>query len=105
MLDATVEWMGRAMYTQMYTGSQPPRMGLSHSSIAPPNAFPTRDGQMIIGVQNDSGWRTLVTDVLEVPELADDPRFATNVQRVLHRSECEAPTGPYYANSFRAVNR
>ena len=41
MLDATVEWMGHAMYTQMYTGSQPPRMGLSHSSIAPYNAFPT----------------------------------------------------------------
>ena len=90
MLDATVEWMGHAMYTQMYTGSQPPRMGLSHSSIAPYNAFPTRDGQMLIGVQNDSGWRTLVGDVLEVPELADDPRFATNVARVRHRSECDA---------------
>ena len=93
MLDATVEWMGYALYTQLYTGAQPPRMGLSHSSIAPYDAFPTRDGQVLIGVQNDSGWRTLVTDVLEVPELADDPRFATNVQRVRHRSECDALIG------------
>ena len=90
MLEATVEWMGYALYTQMHTGRQPARMGLSHSSIAPYDAFPTRDGQILIGVQNDSGWRTLVTDVLDVPEAAGDPRFATNVERVRHRSECDA---------------
>lgn len=93
MLEATVEWMGHALYTQMHTGSQPPRMGLSHTSIAPYDAFPTRDGQVLIGVQNDSGWRTLVTEVLGVPELADDPRFATNVQRVRNRAECDALVG------------
>jgi crotonobetainyl-CoA:carnitine CoA-transferase CaiB-like acyl-CoA transferase len=90
MFEATVEWLGHALYTQMHTGSQPARMGLSHSSIAPYDAFPTRDGQILIGVQNDSGWRTLVTEVLGVPELASDPRFATNVQRVRHRPECDA---------------
>ena len=82
MLDATVEWMGHALYTQMHTGAQPPRMGLSHSSIAPYDAYPTSDGEVLIGVQNDRGWRALVTDVFGVPELADDPRFATNVARV-----------------------
>lgn len=90
MLEATVEWMGYALYTRMYAGTQPSRMGLSHSSIAPYDAFPTLDGQMLIGVQNDTGWRTLVTAVLDAPELADDPRFATNVRRVAHRGECDA---------------
>ena len=90
MLEATVEWMGHALYTQMHTGSQPPRMGLSHISIAPYDAFPTRDGQILIGVQNDSGWRTLVSEVLEVPELAGEPRFATNIARVRNRAECDA---------------
>ena len=90
MLEATIEWMGYALYTQLYTGAQPARMGLSHSSIAPYDGFPTRDGQMLIGVQNDRGWRTLVSEVLDVPELADDPRFATNVQRVANRAECDA---------------
>ncbi|MFW0873042.1 CaiB/BaiF CoA transferase family protein [Rhodococcoides corynebacterioides] len=90
MLDATVEWLGHAMYTQLYTGTPPPRMGLSHTSIAPYDAFPTADGSMLIGVQNDRGWRTLVTDVLRRPELADDPRFLTNVARVAHRAECDA---------------
>jgi itaconate CoA-transferase len=90
MLESTIEWMGHALYTQMYTGAQPPRMGLSHTSIAPYDAFPTRDGEILIGVQNDSGWRTLVTEVFEASALADDPRFRTNVLRVGHRRECDA---------------
>ena len=93
MLDSTIEWMGHALYTQMYTGAPPPRMGMSHTSIAPYDAYPTNDGQMLIGVQNDTGWRTLVTDVLDAPELADDPRFATNVNRVQNRSQCDALVG------------
>lgn len=66
-------------------------MGLSHSSVAPPyDAFPTRDGQILIGIQNDHGRRTLVTDVLGMPELAEDPWFTTNIERMRHRAECDA---------------
>ncbi|SHN38314.1 CaiB/BaiF CoA transferase family protein [Cryptosporangium aurantiacum] len=90
MLEATVEWMGYPLYTSMHTGEQPARMGLSHGAIAPYDAYPTRDGQILIGVQNDSGWRALVTGVLGVPDLADDPRFVTNLDRVRNRAECDA---------------
>ncbi|QNF95387.1 CaiB/BaiF CoA-transferase family protein [Janibacter sp. YB324] len=90
MLDSTLEWMGHALYTQLHTGRQPARMGVSHTAIAPYDAYPTRDGQVLIGVQTDGGWRDLVTRVLDAPELADDPRFTTNVQRVRHRQECDA---------------
>ena len=93
MLEATVEWMGHALYTQMHTGSQPARMGVSHSAIAPYDKFPTSDGELLIGVQSDSGWRALVTHVLGAAELADDPRFATNVARVKHRAQCDAEVG------------
>jgi itaconate CoA-transferase len=89
MLDATVEWMGHAIYTQMHTGGAPPRMGVSHTSIAPYDSYPTSDGQILIGVQNDNGWRALVTAVFGMPELAGDPRFATNVARVANRSACD----------------
>lgn len=89
MFESTVEWLGYPLYTQMHTGEQLPRMGMSHSSIAPYDAFPTRDGQVLIGVQNDHGWRALVTDVLGIPELAEDPRFDTNVHRVRNRAECD----------------
>jgi crotonobetainyl-CoA:carnitine CoA-transferase CaiB-like acyl-CoA transferase len=90
MFDAAVEWMGHPLYMQLYGGRQIPRMGLSHAAIAPYDAYPTADGQILIGVQNDRGWRTLVTEVFGRPEYADDPRFATNVHRVAHREECDA---------------
>ncbi|GLY67977.1 dehydratase [Amycolatopsis taiwanensis] len=90
MFDATVEWLGHPMYMQMYGGRQVPRMGLSHASIAPYDAFPTSDGEILIGVQNDRGWRALVTDVFERPDLAEHPRLATNPLRVQHRAECDA---------------
>jgi crotonobetainyl-CoA:carnitine CoA-transferase CaiB-like acyl-CoA transferase len=56
----------------------------------PLRAYPTSDGQVLIGIQNDSGWRTRVTDVFGNPDLAQDPRFRTNVLRVEHRAECVA---------------
>ena len=41
MLDATVEWMGHALYTQMHTGAQPPRMGRATAPLPPIAAFNT----------------------------------------------------------------
>ncbi len=90
MFDSTAEWLGHPMYIQMYAGRQVPRMGLSHASIAPYDAYPTADGQVLIGVQNDRGWDLLSRQVLADPELADDPRFTTNVQRVEARAACDA---------------
>lgn len=93
MLEATVEWMGHAVYTRKYAGVQPPRMGLSHVSIAPYDAYPTSDGQVLIGVQSESGWRSLARDVLGAPELMDDPRFVSNIERVRNRADCDAEVG------------
>lgn len=90
MLEATAEWMGHPMYVQMYADRQLPRMGLSHAAIAPYDAYPTRDGQVLIGIQNDRGWRALVTDVFGHPELVSDPRFRTNILRVENRAACDA---------------
>lgn len=89
MLEATVEWMGHSLYTQMYTGAQPPRMGVSHVSIAPYDSYPTLDGQILIGVQSDGGWNAL-TEVLGIADLATDPRFDTNIHRVENRAACDA---------------
>jgi crotonobetainyl-CoA:carnitine CoA-transferase CaiB-like acyl-CoA transferase len=90
MFDAVVEWMGYPLYTAMHTGSAPPRSGLGHAAIVPYDAYPTADGtQLLIGVQNDRGWTTLVREVLECPELASDPRYATNPARVAHRAEVD----------------
>lgn len=93
MFEATAEWMGHPMYIRMYDDRQVGRMGLSHASICPYDAFPTRDGQVLIGVQNERGWAALVRDVLGRPDLVDDPRYSTNIARVARRAEVDALIG------------
>jgi len=87
LFDAMVEWMGYPLYRQLYLGSPPPRVGLAHPTVTPYDAYPTRDGErVLIGVQNDRGWIQLVTKVLDLAELVDDPRTSTNVARCEHRA-------------------
>lgn len=93
MFDATAEWLGHPMYVAMYAGRQLPRLGLSHAAIAPYEAYPTSDGEVLIGVQNDRGWQALCLDVFGDDDLAADPRFVTNVLRVEHRGACDAEVG------------
>lgn len=90
MLDATAEWLGHPMYMKLYADKQIQRMGLSHASIAPYNSYPTNDGEVLIGIQNDRGWAALMNDVFECPHYVTDPRFETNVARVQNRFECDA---------------
>jgi crotonobetainyl-CoA:carnitine CoA-transferase CaiB-like acyl-CoA transferase len=60
--------------------------GNSHPMIAPYDLIPTADRPIFLPSGNDGQWRRLV-DVLGRPELAADPRFVTNQDRVAHRGE------------------
>ncbi|MFJ2028657.1 CaiB/BaiF CoA transferase family protein [Streptosporangium sp. NPDC087985] len=95
MFEATAEWMGHPMYVQLYADRQVPRMGLSHAAIAPYDAYPTVDGQVLIGIQSDSGWRTLAGEVFGSADLASDPRFTTNVLRIENRAACDAAVAEF----------
>jgi itaconate CoA-transferase len=88
LFESLTEWMAQPMYYAMYTGVPPERTGTSHATIAPYGAFRTGGGGTVqLGVQNDREWRRLCEQVLGRPELADDPRFATNADRVAARAE------------------
>jgi len=89
MLDATAEWLGHQINMQMYADRQVPRMGLSHAAIAPYDAYPTQDGQILIGVQNDRGWEQLTRDVFDRPDLTSRSDLATNPLRVANRAETD----------------
>ncbi|HEU5484155.1 MAG TPA: CoA transferase [Microlunatus sp.] len=67
-------------------GVVPYRMGNSHPSLFPYEPLPCADGDLIITAGNDRQFRKLV-EVLGVPELADDPRFARNQDRTANRDE------------------
>lgn len=85
MLEATSEWMGYPMYYGFEGATPPPRAGAGHASIFPYGPFPTGDGTVLFGIQNDREWAAFCTTVLLRPELAGDPRFLGNDQRQGHR--------------------
>ncbi|MFJ8824862.1 CaiB/BaiF CoA transferase family protein [Streptomyces sp. NPDC102467] len=71
------------------TGERPTRLGSGHPSLVPYQAYPAADGHFVIAVGNDTLFRRLA-DALGHPEWADDPRFATNRDRVAHREPLNA---------------
>lgn len=71
------------------TGGSPARMGNRHPSICPYEPFRTADRLLVIAAGNDAHFAALCAE-LGVPELAADPRFATNKDRVAHRAEVTA---------------
>ncbi|MPQ97406.1 CoA transferase [Modestobacter sp. I12A-02628] len=68
------------------TGVDPTPLGSGHPNLVPYQAYPAGDGHLVIAVGNDGLWRRLCA-CLGVPELADDPAYATNAARVEHRTE------------------
>jgi crotonobetainyl-CoA:carnitine CoA-transferase CaiB-like acyl-CoA transferase len=73
----------------LLTGAIPKALGSSHPSLSPYRNFRCRDGQWVfIAGANDRFWQRLAP-ALGLPQMATDPRFATNIQRVKHRRELE----------------
>jgi crotonobetainyl-CoA:carnitine CoA-transferase CaiB-like acyl-CoA transferase len=85
LFDALAEWMGYPAYFTGYGGTPPARGGASHPAIAPYGPVEVSDGNVFIAIQNEREWARLCAEVLEQPDLATDPRFASNSQRVANR--------------------
>jgi itaconate CoA-transferase len=86
MLEALGEWMAFPFYYGTYGGTPPKRSGARHAVIAPYGPFAGGDGDVVyLGVQNEREWQVFCEQVLGRPELADDPRFASNAARVEHQ--------------------
>jgi crotonobetainyl-CoA:carnitine CoA-transferase CaiB-like acyl-CoA transferase len=67
-------------------GVVPYRMGNAHPSVFPYEPLPTKDNDLIVAAANDSQFRKLC-EVLGIPDVADDPRFARNADRTANRGE------------------
>ena len=76
------EWMTVPWAYTTHAGKSVTGRGMDHGQIAPYGDFQAQDGPVFLVVQNDREWRSLCDNVLEEPELARDPRFATNPARV-----------------------
>ncbi len=82
MLDALGEWMSQPYLYSVYGGQPARRTGARHASISPYGPYAVADGQVFLGLQNEREWAVLCRDILGAPELIEDPRFATNTDRV-----------------------
>ena len=97
MFDSMIEWMAIPLLFGEH-GDAPKRMGLTHFSVAPYGVFQTKDGSpILISVQNDREWLVFCKTVLGRPELATDPRFATNPARIANRTETDGLIGRFFA--------
>ncbi|PWI06306.1 carnitine dehydratase [Streptomyces sp. NWU339] len=91
LFEALAEWMGQPAYYTRHGGTQPPRLGTQHATIAPYGTYPAADGrEVLFSIQNEREWTALCVEFLGRPELAEDPRFVTGSARVAHREELNA---------------
>jgi crotonobetainyl-CoA:carnitine CoA-transferase CaiB-like acyl-CoA transferase len=95
LFDAMCDWMTVPLLHFDYAGTRWPRVGLSHPTIAPYGAYPVggalgQEQTILIGVQNDGEWKRLAEQVLELPDLVDQPEYRTNRLRVEHRQALDA---------------
>ena len=84
LLDGQIAWLTYLASGYFATGEVPQRYGSAHPSIVPYQAMRTKDGHLMVAVGNDALWRKFAT-LLGLDALADDPRFATNPDRVRNR--------------------
>ena len=102
MLEAMAEWMTYPLYYAFEGAPPPQRVGASHATIFPYGPFPTRDGDVMLGVQNEREWQAFCELVLERPEVAADPRFASNTLRSANRADLAALIAESTAHLGRA---
>ena len=81
MLDTTAALLTYQAANWFATGRIPPRQGNRHATIAPYETFTTKDGEIVIAVGNDETWKKFCP-AIGLPELAGDPRFTTNKDRM-----------------------
>ena len=87
LFETMADWMTVPLLHHDYLDRAPERVGLAHPSVAPYGGFVSADGDtVLISVQSDREWGILCLEILERPELASDPRLATNNDRVANRS-------------------
>lgn len=86
LLDSHIAMLANQNLNYMTSGVAPRRYGNAHQNIVPYQVFEASDGHLIVAVGNDGQFRAYC-EVLGRPDLADNPDYATNSQRLRNRDE------------------
>jgi len=95
LLDSLLAYQVVPLSMFLASGRSPQRLGSAAPYAAPNEAFPTKDGHIMVAAYTPKRWQTLC-DVLGEPALFDDQRFDTNEKRVKARAELRALLEPLF---------
>ena len=95
LLDTQVAILANQGMNYLATGEPPGRLGNTHPNIVPYQSFKTQDGDILLACGNDNLFVKFCA-VAGTQDLAKDPRFATNGQRVAHRADMDAALIPIF---------
>jgi len=101
LLDASVALNGHLAQGYLMGARVPHRAGNSNPIAAPSEVFACADGDLIVAAGNNLQFKAL-TEALGKPELASDPRFASNTARIEHRQALRQQLAPAIARHTRA---
>lgn len=85
MLDVATAMLANQAMNHLVSGAMPVRRGNKHPNIQPQDVFPVRDGHIVLAVGNDEQFQRFARAIGR-PDLSEDPRYATNCERVRNLS-------------------
>ncbi|HEY4190256.1 MAG TPA: CoA transferase [Candidatus Limnocylindrales bacterium] len=97
LLESTLAVLVNQAQNAFVRGTPPGRMGNAHPNLMPYETFRTADGELAVAVGSERQWPRLC-DAIGLPGLAEDPWYATNGDRVVHRDDLR----PILASRFAA---
>jgi crotonobetainyl-CoA:carnitine CoA-transferase CaiB-like acyl-CoA transferase len=100
LFDSVISLLSYQAGLTLATGTPAARMGNAHPTIVPYDSFEASDGVLVLSVGNDDQWRRMCR-AARLEQLAHDPRFATNPERVRNRDALQ----PVLARAFRTRRR
>jgi crotonobetainyl-CoA:carnitine CoA-transferase CaiB-like acyl-CoA transferase len=86
LMDVATSVMANQSLNYLTSGVAPKKMGNAHPNLAPYAVFDCADGWIILAIGNDSQYQKLCS-LLALPDMASDPKFTTNADRVANRAE------------------
>jgi crotonobetainyl-CoA:carnitine CoA-transferase CaiB-like acyl-CoA transferase len=89
LLDCAVAITGNQAMNYLTTGTAPTRLGNAHPNLTPYEVFETSDGHLIIATGNDGQFQRLCK-LLGLEDMASDPDYMSNADRVRNRPEMNA---------------
>lgn len=98
LFDTQIAWLANVGSSVLFTGVDASRLGNAHPSIVPYQTFQAADGAFVLAVASEKLWH-LTCIALDRRDWLDDPHYASNAARVMHRETLTAELGALFAGA------